>query len=102
MAAIYPRWLVTGSAGAVGGGLGLIAEWTMQLAKILLVRIGCVGLDGESLAKASLGRENLASASGREVAVTMPCPPWGHRFGETSSYKDVVDGLCIGFKAFQS
>uniref|UniRef100_A0A0D3H7B9 Uncharacterized protein n=1 Tax=Oryza barthii TaxID=65489 RepID=A0A0D3H7B9_9ORYZ len=28
-------------------------------------------------------------------------PPWGHRFGETYSYKDVVDGLCICFESFQ-
>uniref|UniRef100_A0A0D3FB60 Uncharacterized protein n=1 Tax=Oryza barthii TaxID=65489 RepID=A0A0D3FB60_9ORYZ len=42
--------------------------------------------------------ENLASVSNKRWRRSMSYPPWGHRFGETSSCKDIVIGLCIGFE----
>uniref|UniRef100_A0A0D3ETI7 Uncharacterized protein n=1 Tax=Oryza barthii TaxID=65489 RepID=A0A0D3ETI7_9ORYZ len=45
-----------------------------------------------------LGGENLASVLNERWRRSTSHPPWGHRFGETSSCKDIVIGLCIGFE----
>uniref|UniRef100_A0A0E0HRF8 Uncharacterized protein n=1 Tax=Oryza nivara TaxID=4536 RepID=A0A0E0HRF8_ORYNI len=45
----------------------------------------------------SLG-ENLASVPNERWRRSMSHPPWGHRFGETSSCKDIIIGLYIGFE----
>uniref|UniRef100_A0A0E0FSI3 Uncharacterized protein n=1 Tax=Oryza nivara TaxID=4536 RepID=A0A0E0FSI3_ORYNI len=42
--------------------------------------------------------ENLTSVLNERWRRSTSHPPWGHRFGETSSCKDIVIGLCIGFK----
>uniref|UniRef100_A0A0E0RJ12 Uncharacterized protein n=1 Tax=Oryza rufipogon TaxID=4529 RepID=A0A0E0RJ12_ORYRU len=42
--------------------------------------------------------ENLASVPNEWWRRSTSHPPWGHRFGETSSCKDIVIGLCIGFE----
>uniref|UniRef100_A0A0E0BS24 Secreted protein n=1 Tax=Oryza glumipatula TaxID=40148 RepID=A0A0E0BS24_9ORYZ len=42
--------------------------------------------------------ENLASVPNEQWRRTTSHPPWGHRFGETSSCKDIVIDLCIGFE----
>uniref|UniRef100_A0A0E0G467 Uncharacterized protein n=1 Tax=Oryza nivara TaxID=4536 RepID=A0A0E0G467_ORYNI len=42
--------------------------------------------------------ENLASVPNERWRRSTSHPPWGHRFGETSSYKDIVIGLCIVFE----
>uniref|UniRef100_A0A0E0QJ38 Uncharacterized protein n=1 Tax=Oryza rufipogon TaxID=4529 RepID=A0A0E0QJ38_ORYRU len=108
-----------------GSGLGRIAEGTMCRPTTVLL-----GIAGESLAE-PFGRLTTATPFGvvpllGGVVLAYPSPflnilqvntllrlpnerwrrstsrpPWGHRFGETSSCKDVVDGLCICFEAFQ-
>uniref|UniRef100_A0A0D3HVG2 Uncharacterized protein n=1 Tax=Oryza barthii TaxID=65489 RepID=A0A0D3HVG2_9ORYZ len=45
----------------------------------------------------SLGK-NLASVLNERWRRSTSHPPWGHRFGEISSCKDIVIGLCIGFE----
>uniref|UniRef100_A0A0D3F2Z5 Uncharacterized protein n=1 Tax=Oryza barthii TaxID=65489 RepID=A0A0D3F2Z5_9ORYZ len=42
--------------------------------------------------------ENLASVPNERWWRSTSHPPWGHRFGKTSSCKDIVIGLCIGFE----
>uniref|UniRef100_A0A0E0FX93 Uncharacterized protein n=1 Tax=Oryza nivara TaxID=4536 RepID=A0A0E0FX93_ORYNI len=42
--------------------------------------------------------ENLPSVPNERWRRSTSHPPWGHRFGETSSCKDIVIGLCIGFE----
>uniref|UniRef100_A0A0E0AA60 Uncharacterized protein n=1 Tax=Oryza glumipatula TaxID=40148 RepID=A0A0E0AA60_9ORYZ len=42
--------------------------------------------------------ENLASVPNERWRRSTSHPPWGHRFGETSSCKDIIIGLCIGFE----
>uniref|UniRef100_A0A0E0CPM4 Uncharacterized protein n=1 Tax=Oryza meridionalis TaxID=40149 RepID=A0A0E0CPM4_9ORYZ len=42
--------------------------------------------------------ENLASVPNERWRRSTSHPPWGHRFGETSSCKEIIIGLCIGFE----
>uniref|UniRef100_A0A0E0N1W5 Uncharacterized protein n=1 Tax=Oryza rufipogon TaxID=4529 RepID=A0A0E0N1W5_ORYRU len=46
----------------------------------------------------ALAGENLASVVNERWRRSTSHPPWGHCFGETSSCKDIVIGLCIGFE----
>lgn len=73
----FPWWLAAGSVIAMDGGLGLIAEWTMRLATILLVRMVVWVWTGNHWRKPrqAVGRLHNGGAFWRRS------PPWRRCYG---------------------
>uniref|UniRef100_A0A0E0R4N1 Uncharacterized protein n=1 Tax=Oryza rufipogon TaxID=4529 RepID=A0A0E0R4N1_ORYRU len=84
-------------AGVTGDGLGHRRRRSADLAGGWLAAAMVADVVATKLATTAADCGACRDA-GPPVAAIHVASSLGHRFGETSSYKDIVIGLCIGFE----